>query len=86
LVDRGNLASLPEPDRGSRFDGFFSSLDLQFTAYPSAETRPDAYHVARGGSWHETPAHCRSAVRLRVEENERLEFYGLRVMLPAFDE
>jgi formylglycine-generating enzyme required for sulfatase activity len=40
-----------------------------------------ASHVARGGSWHETPGHCRSAVRLQVAENERLEYYGLRVML-----
>ncbi|HWR31218.1 MAG TPA: formylglycine-generating enzyme family protein, partial [Negativicutes bacterium] len=39
------------------------------------------FRVARGGSWHETPTHCRSAVRLRVAENERLEYYGLRVML-----
>jgi formylglycine-generating enzyme required for sulfatase activity len=39
------------------------------------------YRVARGGSWHEPPSHCRSAVRLRVEEGERSEFYGLRVML-----
>jgi len=39
--------------------------------------------VARGGSWHETPAHCRSAMRLQVAESERLEFFGLRVMLKA---
>lgn len=38
-------------------------------------------HAARGGSWHETPAHCRSAMRLRVDEDEQMEFYGLRVML-----
>lgn len=37
--------------------------------------------VARGGSWHETPAHCRSAVRLQVDENDHLEYYGARVML-----
>jgi len=40
-----------------------------------------SFRVARGGSWHETPMHCRSAARLRVAENERLEYYGLRVML-----
>ena len=39
------------------------------------------FKVARGGSWHETPFHCRSAMRLRVIQNERLEFYGMRVML-----
>jgi formylglycine-generating enzyme required for sulfatase activity len=37
------------------------------------------YCVARGGSWHETPSNCRSAVRLRVRENERDDFYGFRV-------
>jgi formylglycine-generating enzyme required for sulfatase activity len=37
--------------------------------------------VARGGSWHEPPAHCRSAVRLRVAEDDRMEYYGFRVML-----
>lgn len=37
--------------------------------------------VARGGSWHETPNHCRSAVRLRVAEDDRLEYYGFRVLL-----
>lgn len=35
--------------------------------------------AARGGSWHEPPAHCRSAVRLQVDEEDRLEYYGFRV-------
>jgi formylglycine-generating enzyme required for sulfatase activity len=39
------------------------------------------FKVCRGGSWHEPPQHCRSATRLRVEENDRMEFYGLRVAL-----
>ena len=39
------------------------------------------WRVARGGSWHEPPSHCRSAVRLQVSENDPLEFYGLRVLL-----
>jgi formylglycine-generating enzyme required for sulfatase activity len=43
--------------------------------------RKESYRVARGGSWHEPPAHCRSAMRLRVEENDRMEYYGFRVML-----
>lgn len=38
-------------------------------------------YVARGGSWHETPLHCRSAMRLRVEEDDRMEYYGLRAMM-----
>lgn len=48
---------------------------------PPPRHGPEAARVARGGSWHETPLHCRSAMRLRVAENERLEYYGLRVLL-----
>jgi formylglycine-generating enzyme required for sulfatase activity len=47
---------------------------------PSQDREP-AWRVARGGSWHETPGHCRSAVRLKVAEDDRMEFYGLRVAL-----
>jgi formylglycine-generating enzyme required for sulfatase activity len=39
--------------------------------------------AARGGSWHETPNHCRSAVRLQVAEDDRMEYYGFRVLLAA---
>ena len=49
----------------------------------SRAARPHSDRVARGGSWHETPAHCRSAMRLQVSEADRMEFYGLRVLLPA---
>ena len=49
----------------------------------SRADRPPAGRVARGGSWHETPAHCRSAMRLQVAETDRMEFYGLRVLLSA---
>jgi formylglycine-generating enzyme required for sulfatase activity len=42
---------------------------------------PVGCRAARGGSWHETPAHCRSAVRLQVAEDDRMEFYSLRVAL-----
>jgi formylglycine-generating enzyme required for sulfatase activity len=39
------------------------------------------FRVVRGGSWHETPAHCRSAVRLKFAQNERDDFVGFRVAL-----
>jgi formylglycine-generating enzyme required for sulfatase activity len=52
----------------------------QVDNHPSGQKRP-RFYVARGGSWHEPPNHCRSAMRLRVEEDERMEFYGFRVML-----
>jgi formylglycine-generating enzyme required for sulfatase activity len=45
------------------------------------ESRSPRAHAARGGSWHETPTHCRSAMRLKVDEDERMEFYGMRVLL-----
>jgi formylglycine-generating enzyme required for sulfatase activity len=37
--------------------------------------------VVRGGSWHETPNHCRSAVRLKFKANERDDYVGFRVAL-----
>jgi formylglycine-generating enzyme required for sulfatase activity len=36
--------------------------------------------VARGGSWHEPPALCRSASRLQVLESDADEFMGFRVV------
>jgi len=45
------------------------------------ESRDAAFRVVRGGSWHETPNHCRSAVRLKYDPAERDEFIGLRVAL-----
>jgi len=39
------------------------------------------YRVARGGSWHEPPQHCRSATRLRVRAAEREEFVGMRAAM-----
>ncbi len=65
-----------------------------YTAAPvDGSPRTVGYHgkkepiarVARGGSWHETPAHCRSAVRLRVMEDDRMEYYGFRVGLGIGD-
>jgi eukaryotic-like serine/threonine-protein kinase len=38
------------------------------------------YRVARGGSWHEPPALCRSASRLQVVETDADEFMGFRVV------
>ena len=37
--------------------------------------------VVRGGSWHETPNNCRSAVRLRFDPRDREDFLGFRVAL-----
>jgi len=37
------------------------------------------YHVARGGSWHDTPHVCRSAARIRFEQNAAEDYIGFRV-------
>lgn len=41
---------------------------------------PGIYRVVRGGSWHEPPNLCRSAVRLRLRSNEGDETVGFRVV------
>ncbi len=38
-------------------------------------------HVLRGGSWHEPPALCRSAVRLKLGAREAEDIIGFRVAL-----
>jgi formylglycine-generating enzyme required for sulfatase activity len=38
------------------------------------------YRVARGGSWHEPPNLCRSAVRIRFLHSDAEEVIGFRVV------
>ncbi len=45
------------------------------------DARSAEFRVVRGGSWHETPNHCRSAVRLKFGPSERDDFVGFRVAL-----
>jgi formylglycine-generating enzyme required for sulfatase activity len=45
----------------------------------SYQNNDSKYRVARGGSWHEPPSLCRSAVRLRVLQPDADEFMGFRV-------
>ncbi len=45
------------------------------------EERFTRFRVLRGGSWHEPPAHCRSAVRLKFEASDGEDFVGFRVAL-----
>jgi formylglycine-generating enzyme required for sulfatase activity len=56
-----------------------------YTAAPFNGTAWDdfkpKFRVVRGGSWHETPNHCRSAVRLKFAPTERDDFVGFRVAL-----
>jgi formylglycine-generating enzyme required for sulfatase activity len=46
----------------------------------SYQDKDSHYRVARGGSWHEPPALCRSASRLRVLESDADEVMGFRVV------
>jgi formylglycine-generating enzyme required for sulfatase activity len=52
-----------------------SPRDSDFYQYKDSR-----YRVARGGSWHEPPALCRSAARLRVLQSDADEVMGFRVV------
>ncbi len=45
------------------------------------EERAARFRVARGGSWHEPPANCRSAVRVKFDASEGEDLVGFRVAL-----
>jgi formylglycine-generating enzyme required for sulfatase activity len=51
----------------------------------SYQNRQSTYRVARGGSWHEPPALCRSASRLRVLQTEADEVMGFRVVCAVLE-
>jgi formylglycine-generating enzyme required for sulfatase activity len=55
----------------------YSSSPRDGSSYQNKGSR---YRVARGGSWHEPPALCRSASRLQVLETDADEFMGFRVV------
>src|SRR6266498_541520 len=55
----------------------YSSSPRDSSSYQSKEGR---YHVVRGGSWHEPPALCRSAARIKVLGSDAEEFIGFRVV------
>ena len=55
----------------------YSSSPRDGSSYQNKDSR---YRVARGGSWHEPPALCRSAARLQVLQSDADEFLGLRIV------
>jgi len=55
----------------------YSSSPRDGSAYQMKDNR---HRVARGGSWHEPPALCRSAARLRILQTDADEFTGFRVV------
>src|SRR5512142_2941261 len=58
----------------------YSSSPRDNNSYQNKDSR---YRVARGGSWHEPPALCRSATRLKVLQTDADEVMGLRVACEA---
>jgi formylglycine-generating enzyme required for sulfatase activity len=62
--------------------GDYTSAPRDGSAYQMKDSH---YRVARGGSWHEPPALCRSAARLQVLESDADEFTGLRVVCDRID-
>jgi formylglycine-generating enzyme required for sulfatase activity len=55
----------------------YSSSPRDASSYQNRTSRD---RVVRGGSWHEPPALCRSAVRLRVLQTDADEVIGFRVV------
>ena len=49
------------------------------------QIKNNPYRVARGGSWHEPPNLCRSAVRIRFKQSDAEEFIGFRVVCDTSD-
>jgi formylglycine-generating enzyme required for sulfatase activity len=54
----------------------YSSSPRDSSSYQNKDSQ---YRVVRGGSWHEPPDLCRSAVRLRVRQSDAEETIGFRV-------
>jgi len=50
---------------------------------PNTGSAAHMLRVARGGSWHETPDHCRSAVRLKLDPKDKEDYFGFRIALTA---
>jgi formylglycine-generating enzyme required for sulfatase activity len=48
------------------------------------ESRDVAQRVLRGGSWHEPPDNCRSAVRLKADPADKEDLFGFRVAAALF--
>jgi formylglycine-generating enzyme required for sulfatase activity len=51
--------------------------------WESREVR--SYRIVRGGSWHDTPEVCRSAVRLKCDPTAGDEITGFRVVVSSLD-
>ncbi len=55
----------------------YQGAPMDGSSCSSGENHP--MRVARGGSWHETPDHCRSAVRLKLDPGDKEDYFGFRV-------
>ncbi len=64
--------------------GDYSGAPTDGTAWTIGSS--PGYRVLRGGSWHEPPANCRSATRLKMHSSEADDCFGFRVAIQGFDE
>jgi len=55
----------------------YSASPRDGSAYQNYNSK---YTVVRGGSWHDNPQLCRSAVRMRITQSDAEEYVGLRVV------
>jgi formylglycine-generating enzyme required for sulfatase activity len=60
-------------------------VDAPTDGSPWGNGNGTADRVMRGGSWHEPPGNCRSATRLKMDENEAEDFFGFRVVINSLD-
>lgn len=61
-------------------DNWLDDYSTSLRDSSSYQNKNSKYRVVRGGSWHEPPALCRSAARLRVLQSDADEFMGFRVV------
>jgi formylglycine-generating enzyme required for sulfatase activity len=62
-------------------DDWFEDYNGASTGSQPRKKQDDTFKVVRGGSWHETPNHCRSAVRLKFAAREGDDVVGFRIAL-----
>ena len=75
LDDRGQVVARPAVAARQYAEALAPAGDAAWAARGDPAGR-----VVRGGSWHDTPAACRSAARARYEPGQGDDFVGFRVV------
>jgi formylglycine-generating enzyme required for sulfatase activity len=75
------VPAAPRAPRGGALFNAFTGAPVPIAGANAAP--PPALRVMRGGSWHDTPDSCRSAVRSKFPETEGEDYIGFRVVAPA---